>query len=132
MVEHLTPEILYDTLKEIDRCCAPDGVIVISAPLLSDSFYDDLSHVKPYNPAVFIKYLCNGDGFNLTREMISDQYAMEKLEYRLKERILFQGLKNSRSFFAKSFYRLYTLLRKNGFSFYERNGFTLILRKVRG
>ncbi len=131
VVEHLQPQELYETLQEIDRCCAPGGAVVISTPVLWEGFYDDLSHVKPYNPAVFLKYLCNGENYSLSREVISDQFRLERLEYRLKEKKLFQGLKKSKSFFPKMFYDGYDFIRKNFVRQHQITGYTLVLRKAK-
>ena len=34
-----------------------DGVLVISATILWDGFFRDMSHIKPHYPSVFINYL---------------------------------------------------------------------------
>jgi len=49
VIEHLQPNEVYETLKEFDRCCKAGGAIVISAPLMWEGFYDDLSHITPEN-----------------------------------------------------------------------------------
>jgi len=58
LIEHLSYQELYRFLKEIDRILSKDGVLVISTPMLWSNFYNDLSHVRPYNPRVLEKYLC--------------------------------------------------------------------------
>jgi SAM-dependent methyltransferase len=81
LVEHLTPQELYDLLKEIDRCLKNGGVLVISTPLLWTGFYRDMSHLKPYYPTVFINYLSSA-GHNRTRPIISSKYKVVKTQYR--------------------------------------------------
>src|SRR5690606_15521311 len=52
VIEHLNPDVFYETLKEMDRCLKLGGHLIISAPLIWSGFYNDLSHVRPYNPKV--------------------------------------------------------------------------------
>jgi len=129
VIEHLQPQEMYDTLKEFNRCCKPGGALVISAPLLWEGFYDDLSHIKPYNPFIFQKYLCSGDGDNLTREQIAANYTVEKLQYRFLEKKFFYTLKNSKSFISRGFFKIYQFFRKKGFKKFQKTGYTIVLRK---
>lgn len=50
VVEHLQPADLYQFLDKYLSVLAPDGVLIISTPLMSPYFYDDFDHVKPYQP----------------------------------------------------------------------------------
>jgi ubiquinone/menaquinone biosynthesis C-methylase UbiE len=128
VIEHLQPEDVYKTLKEMDRCCKHGGAIVISAPLLWSGFYNDLSHIKPYPPESFVKYLSKV-GATATRLLISDKYEVEKTQYRylpkrsreFEERIN-HGLKD------KILYKLRYNLNKTVRS-YELTGYTIVLRK---
>lgn len=129
VIEHLQTQEAYDTLVELDRCCKKGGAIIISAPLMWSGFYDDLSHIKPYNPYVLQKYLCHGNRDNLTREMISDKYNVELLHYRFRERELFYNIKKSSNIFSKIFYKVYKYLRKRGLKIYDKTGYTIVLRK---
>ncbi|MDT0650823.1 class I SAM-dependent methyltransferase [Autumnicola edwardsiae] len=129
VIEHLEPQEVYDTLKEFDRCCKPGGVIVISAPLMWEGFYDDLSHVKPYNPYIFMKYMCSGNKNNYTREAITDKYSVENLQYRFQESRMFYGLKESKRLVAKLIFKIYEFLRVRGFKQYRKTGYTIVLRK---
>lgn len=80
LVEHLTPDEVYLFMKEAGRCLCEGGYLIISAPMLWDGFYNDLSHIKPYNPEVFIHYLGRKTR-NRTREVLG---GFEKvcLQYR--------------------------------------------------
>lgn len=127
VVEHLEPQELYKTIKEMDRCCKTGGRIIISTPLLWEGFYNDLSHVKPYNPFVFQKYLCKETKDNLTRSSISILYTVEELVYRFREREWIYNLKNSTKF--KIFEKIYTIIRPLGFEKYEKTGYTIVLKK---
>jgi SAM-dependent methyltransferase len=128
LVEHLDDHQLYAFLREIDRVLLSGGLLVISSPLLWDKFYDDLSHKKPYNPSVFIKYLGNVSD-NYTRETISTKYEVQKLVYRYYISDLNCGVHSK--FAICDFF--ISLLRKAclkvGFANYKKNGFTLVLRK---
>lgn len=132
IVEHLSPETLYDFLKECDRCLKEGGYLVISAPLLSDIFYDDLSHIKPYSPAVFKKYLTRKDANNYTRPPVSQKYEVREEVYRFIE-LPFDLYR----FFIHNklintlYYRWQRFCYNIGFRRYVKNGFTLILQKTK-
>lgn len=81
LVEHLYYTELYAFLLEINRILKPQGMLIISTPLLWENFYNELSHVKPYHPGVFIRFLCQ-NAEQTTLRPIDDQYAVEKLIYR--------------------------------------------------
>jgi SAM-dependent methyltransferase len=127
LIEHLSTVELYEFLKEVDRVLEPSGVLVISAPLLWNEFYDDLSHVKPYPPAVFINYLCRST-VNRTRAVVSTRYRKELLQYRYtKEPATFLGSSNPLvDFVIQVGYKITRFL---GVARYSQNGFTLVLRK---
>jgi SAM-dependent methyltransferase len=130
VVEHLAPNDLYELLKEIDRCLKINGFIVISAPLLSPTFYDDLSHLKPYSPQVFKRYFTYKDKKNYTRTPISQSYEVVEEVYRFAE-VPFDEYR----FFMGSriinvlYYQWRRFIYKIGFRQYVKNGFTLILQK---
>lgn len=129
MIEHLSPSEVYTLLMEIDRVLARGGIIAISTPSLHDNFYNDLSHMKPYNPAVFLKYLVWGDPTGTTRPVVSGQYKQSLLVYRYA----FQALPNIRSHFVildlcASF--LNYALGKLRVGVYKKTGYTLILTKM--
>ena len=51
IIEHFEPQALKDFLDfYLDRLKI-DGYLIIATPLMSDYFYDDFDHVKPYQPA---------------------------------------------------------------------------------
>jgi len=128
IVEHLEPRQLYAFLVECDRVLKDGGVLVISAPLLWDRFYDDLSHVKPYTPAVFINYLCSKRA-NANAEAISDSFHVHELVYRVRAASVDDGL-GSRFFTIDAALRASrVIISALGFRQYRRNGFTLVLKK---
>jgi hypothetical protein len=130
VVEHLQPEILFLTLKEFDRCLAKNGILVISAPLLWSGFYDDLSHVKPYSPIVFKKYLCGSNNASATRHYVSSKYKVERLQYRymdsLKELTFYDY---SRSLTSRFFIYMFSKLKSKGLRELVKTGFTIVLKK---
>lgn len=134
VVEHLTPHELYDFLKEIDRCLKPGGHLIISAPLLYDSFYNDLSHVKPYNPYIFKKYLSIGDQRCATRPLISKNYIIKEELYRYNYKregtIIFY--ENLSILFRPiiAFHQVALKLKQlAGIRRVEKTGFTIVLQK---
>lgn len=124
LIEHLQPQDLYDFLKEIDRVLKPGGTFVISTPMLWNSFYSYLSHVKPYNPSVFKKYLCY-DPECLTRDSISSDYSEEKLIFRYTDQD--ETVLGSEIFLVDFIIKLLTKMFK--MKRYRKNGYTLILKK---
>lgn len=57
VIEHLYPQEAYKMLTEISRVLKKDGIFVLSSPLLWSGFYNNFTHVKPYNPESIIRYL---------------------------------------------------------------------------
>lgn len=130
VVEHLEPQIFYDTLKEMDRCLKSNGYLVISAPLMWAQFYDDLSHLKPYNPSLYLKYLTKNTNKNYTRDKISASYKLIELQYRYTEICyteLFTNIKSN--IFAKIICKLINLIYRLGIRRYQKNGYTIVLKK---
>ena len=50
VIEHFAPTELKMFMDEYLDHLVPGGYLVIATPLLSDGFYDDFDHVKPYQP----------------------------------------------------------------------------------
>ena len=134
LVEHLQPSALHELLVEIDRVLAPGGHFVVSAPLLADGFYGDMSHVKPYDPFVFEKYLCDVEnpGMVRTRDAVSGAYRTVELAYRYRFVPLPHFTIGFRPSWAqKALHWLCAQLRKRRAGWYQRSGFTLVLQKRR-
>src|SRR5690606_13713379 len=112
--EHLQPQEVYETMKELNRCCRPGGAIVISAPLLWSGFYDDLSHIKPYPPASFVKYLSKV-GATATRSLITDKFKVERLQYRYLERKEAIKRRRKNNLLYKMLYKIQLYLGKSEF-----------------
>ena len=128
MVEHLNHTELYSFIKEINRVLNNGGILVISAPLLWDCFYYDLSHIKPYYPRVFISYLCRQSS-QRTAEGISQNFTVQKLVYRYTTSGFGEWGANNIVFdFIIQISK--KILRKIGINKYIQNGFTLVLQKI--
>ena len=129
LIEHLLPDELYKFLKEIDRIFKKDGFLIISSPLLWDKFYDDLSHTRPYNPSVLVSYLSGGK-HNSTRELISNNYQVEKLIFRYCIQSIDEGVGSYYLFIDL----IIKLLRKGlfmlGIKSFKKNGYTIIFKKI--
>jgi ubiquinone/menaquinone biosynthesis C-methylase UbiE len=129
IVEHLEPWQLYTFLGECDRVLIDGGFLVISAPLLWDRFYEDLSHVRPYAPTVFVNYLCSKRA-NANAKAISDSYQVQELVYRFRAAPAEDGW-GSRFFIIDAALRVFrVIISAFGFRRYMRNGFTLVLKKA--
>lgn len=127
LVEHLEPNELYKYLIEIDRVLESDGIVVISAPMLWCDFYHDLSHVRPYNPSVFINYLCK-ETVQRSADTISSNYYVCDLAYRYTKYEPIEW-KSEYIFLDAFLFGVRKALSIMRIAKYHRNGFTVILRK---
>lgn len=129
LVEHLEYQKLYAFMKELDRITAPGGVLVISTPLLWWRFYNDLSHVKPYNPEVFIHYLCDKKS-ERSAGAISSIYTVENLTFRYRALPIPDGGWTSQHLVVDVCMQIAKRITAAlGFRYQEKNGYTLVLRK---
>ncbi|HNQ67616.1 MAG TPA: class I SAM-dependent methyltransferase [Bacteroidales bacterium] len=130
VVEHLEPQVFYESLKEMDRCLRNNGYLVISTPLMWDKFYDDLSHLKPYNPNIISKYLTAQTGMNYTRDKISESYQLVELKFRYHEVFFAEKFSiDGNKFAAKILKKFISLSYRLGLRQYEKNGYTIVLKK---
>jgi len=95
---------------------------VISAPLLTDFFYDNLSHVKPYNPSIFIRYLTNIPINNNNKSKISENYELLQLEYRYKAVRIMDGTLSILDWVLTGLYKI-------GLRRHIKTGYTIVLQK---
>lgn len=133
VIEHLFPSDLYAFLVEVDRVLSIRGILVISAPLFWSRFYNDLSHIKPYNPSVLINYLSFNQSKTRTSKTISQSYKLLELIYRYRTENV-----NDYNYYGNKFFILDLLLYftkiiliKFGFRKYIKNGYTIIFKKGR-
>ena len=54
VIEHFSPPDLLPFLEKHLSRLKVDGHLLIATPLMSDYFYDDFDHVKPYHPTGFL------------------------------------------------------------------------------
>jgi SAM-dependent methyltransferase len=130
ILEHLYPEDFFNTLKEINRVLKAGGMLVISSPLLWDGFHKDISHIKPYYPEIFEKYLCAEGEASMTKSQIGG-YLIRDLIYRYQ----LQELKPIiiRHFHLFNFLSLLfvKLLKTVGIGYPHKTGYTIILEKIK-
>lgn len=60
IIEHLMPQEAHKMLTEMDRVLKRGGVMAIQAPLMNKNFYNDFTHLKPYNSTALRRYLVGG------------------------------------------------------------------------
>ncbi|XKT75431.1 MAG: methyltransferase domain-containing protein [Patescibacteria group bacterium UBA2103] len=133
IVEHLYYEDLHFFMKEVNRTLKNGGVFVVSAPLFWKKFFGNLTHIKPYEPRMFERYLGpegNGPTAGTTLPKIADTFHTERLEYRYTEHGSVSEL-GSRYFVVDVLMKItQNILWHFGFRRYQKNGYTLVLRKL--
>ncbi|MCB2231396.1 class I SAM-dependent methyltransferase [bacterium] len=132
LIEHLQPAELLSFLIEIDRVLAPDGVLVISTPMVWKGFYSDLSHVRPYNPGVLTHYLAD-PGRSRSARTVSTGYRVEELVYRFaRVHDLSEGWGSSHLVPDLLIQLAKRLCEVIGIYRFEKTGYTIVLRKSGG
>lgn len=58
VIEHMYPSQAHKMLSEVSRVLKKNGIFLLSTPILWHGFYNDFTHIKPYNPESLIRYLC--------------------------------------------------------------------------
>ncbi len=134
LIEHLYPSDFYQLLTEVNRLLKPGGVFIVSTPLMWDGFYDDLSHIKPYNPNVLIRYFTDAGGVQeseRTRSGISKGYKVEELVYRYRLRDFpIVSFTHGNNYVKKVLISIWRFFSKRKLGFYEKTAYTLVLRKI--
>lgn len=129
LIEHLYMEELYKFLIEIDRVLKPDGILIISTPLYWHLFYNDITHIKPYNPPVLQKYLCGMDANNLSRKRISREYETLELIYQYSIMELDEGWGSNFIVLDLIMQSTKKILKFLGIKRFERKAYTIALKK---
>ena len=57
VLEHLMPDKAWKALASMSYMLKKQGTFVIRTPLMSDMFWDDFTHIKPYYPQAIRHYL---------------------------------------------------------------------------
>ncbi len=128
LIEHLDSDQCYRFLQESDRVLGVGGILAVSAPMLWQKFYDDLSHVRPYNPEMLQNYLVRDPG-QRSGAPISDRYRILELVYRYRAHGVDTGWGSSLlplDFLIKALAYCLHLIRIHRC---EKNGYTLVLKK---
>jgi len=129
LIEHLYYNEFYQLLKEIDRVLKKNGIFVVISPLLGKKFYNDLSHIRPYNPGIFFSYFCSIQK-NRSHKVDFGKYSILELQYQHKAIINIEDGWGSES---KSIDFLIQLLKLIFSKFkirkYKRVGYILVLKK---
>jgi len=50
VIEHLESDKCFEFIDSYLDCLKPGGILIIATPLLTEYFYEDFDHVKPYLP----------------------------------------------------------------------------------
>lgn len=130
ILEHLYPEDFYRALKEMDRVLKPNGILVISSPMMWEKFYSDLSHIKPYDPEIFKNYLCENSAKSLTRPKIGG-YRIKNLTYRYAHEELKPFILRGCNVFNFLSLLFIKLLKNIGVRYLYKSGYTIVLEKYK-
>jgi len=130
LIEHLDRDDFYGFLQQINSVLMVGGVAVISSPLLWSRFYNDLSHVRPYNPSILYNYLCSKTD-SPTRQPISGNYKVENIVYRYRIDDFDEGWGSNLIILDLLIYLTKKVLYRLGLRKYVKTGYTIVLRKQR-
>ena len=117
ILEHFLPLDVHKILSEMDRILRPGGILVIRTPLLWNGFYNDLTHVRPYNPEAIIHYLTPSR--ERTLEHISENYRVILLKFRYKP----IQMRNKYLNF------IFNVLNRWGFPWLKKTGYMMVMGK---
>lgn len=126
VIEHLLPEDAYKLLSELNRVLKKRGVLCLRTPLLHRNFYYDFTHIKPYYPQAVLHYLKTRENNERTLDYIEGLYKIVKLKYRKAQ--LFCWIADTPLWFLGA---IFNILYKLGITSPERNGYMLILKKIK-
>lgn len=118
LIEHLYPNEAYKMLMEVNRVLKRNGVFVLSTPIFWEGFYNDFTHVKPYNPESILRYLVN-DGQERT---LGDIGKFEKIDLCWRFRQV--------NLPGKIGYLLSNYLYQFGLHSMKKDAYTLVLKKL--
>lgn len=117
VIEHFNPDDVHKILSEMDRVLKMPGILIIRSPLLWGGFYNDLTHIKPYNPYVIIKYMTYTK--QRTKKLISTDYRV--IYQRIRYAPLISGIYIIDHFL--------NFLNRWGFPWFKKNGYIIVLSK---
>ena len=126
LIEHLIPKDAHKLLVEMDRVLKLNGIMCIRTPFLHKTFYNDLTHIKPYNPKAILHYLQDNKVNQRTLGEINSEYKVIKLKIRKRE--LGTWLAETPFWLLTGFCNI---LNKFGITSLEKTGYMLVLKKVK-
>jgi ubiquinone/menaquinone biosynthesis C-methylase UbiE len=130
VIEHLMPDDAYQLLVEMNRILKIGGTLIISTPLLWEGFFEDFTHIKPYYPEAIMHYY-GKETAQTTKGRIDCFYEIEEIKWRYANVPLGTFLFPKAGVMNTLFLLITEYLSSIGFGKYSRNGYTMILRKVR-
>lgn len=119
VIEHLFPKEAYSMLKEAGRVLKKRGIFLLSTPILWDGFYNDFTHLKPYNPTSIRRYLSQN----------GEQKTMDDFSYSFRE-IGFYWRYQSLPLGGKIGYLTANYIYQFGASSFKKDGYTIIFQKI--
>jgi len=125
LIEHLSPTAAHRLLVIIDSVLKIGGILVIRTPLLTKDFFNDFSHIKPYNPEAILHYLNEDIGYQKTMNNIKGNYKQIFLKYRRPQ--LFQKINHSK---FRLFGIIFNILQKMGITGFQKTGYMIVLLKT--
>ena len=108
IIEHFLPEALRDFIDAYLDRLVPGGILVIATPLLTEYFYDDFDHIKPYSPTSIL-------------QVFGERKA--QIQYYSRNKVRLNDLIYRRSHFRPSFFRGIYL---KGLPYYLLKGVTFL------
>lgn len=119
LIEHFHPKEAYRVLQEATRVLKKNGIFVLSTPVMWSGFFDDFTHVKPYNPRSIERYLCD-NGSEKTLKSLTYKFSKKDFYWRYRP-IPLPGKIGS---------LLSSLLYMNNIHSFRRDAYTLVLVKL--
>jgi SAM-dependent methyltransferase len=124
LIEHLNPPEAWKLLSELMRILKKGGVLCLRAPLMTPTFYNDLTHIKPYPPEAILRCLENNWNSNDPQSMavIKGSYKVISINWR--------HLQLGTSFIRQPLLsRIFEVMARVGIRDLRRSGYLLVLRK---
>ena len=82
VIEHFEPAELVKFLDRYLFCLKSGGHLIIATPLMSDSFYDDFDHIKPYSASSILSVFGGED--SQVQYYSTNNLQLLKLWFRMK------------------------------------------------
>lgn len=117
LIEHLYPKEAHKMLSEVSRVLKKNGIFVLSTPIFWEGFYNDFTHIKPYNPESILRYLVH----NGQERTLQDVGKFEKIDLYWRFKPI--------SLPGQIGYLLSNYLYQFGFYSWKKDAYTMVLRK---